>query len=218
MSSAESPVNLDPSADADVNANVNVNVSSGDSLAYVSPADPLASVLLSELEQEYSSRYGKFFGESPSEELNRYPGKLFEPANGGTFILLLRNGVPIAGGAFMRFDERTVELKRIWASAAHRRQGLARRVVYELENEARRQGYTRSYLTTGPRQPEAKQLYFATGYTALFDQELTPDEVIIHGFAKGFTTESADLSDIREANDRSLTEFRAAHPQLGSPA
>ncbi|CAN5151283.1 GNAT family N-acetyltransferase [soil metagenome] len=183
---------------------------------YVSATDPLAAPLFTELEFEYSSRYGTFFGENPSEELNRYPAELFQPLRGGAFVLLLRDEAAIAGGAFMRFDDRTVELKRIWASAKHRRQGLARRVVFELEDEARRQGYAKSYLTTGPRQPEAKQLYFSTGYTPLFDPSLAPEHVIIHGFAKALDGGDTDLSGIRAVHDESMAEFRAAHPQLGA--
>jgi GNAT superfamily N-acetyltransferase len=54
---------------------------------------------------------------------------------------------------------RSRELKRIWTDSSLRRQGLARRVLVELEAEARRRGYTRVFLGTGPRQPEATALY-----------------------------------------------------------
>ncbi|WP_112268967.1 GNAT family N-acetyltransferase [Lentzea terrae] len=52
--------------------------------------------------------------------------------------------------------------------------GEARRVVEELEKEARAFGYRRIYLTTRPRQTEAKALYLATGYTPLFDVAADP--------------------------------------------
>ena len=155
-----------------------------DEFRYVEATDVLARPLLDELEYEYDTRYGDFFGERASTELSRYPAELFAPSHGGAFVLLLRAGTPIAGGAFKRYDERTAELKRIWTSSAHRRQGLARRVVDELEAEAARQGYGRIYLTTGPRQPEAKALYLAAGYRPLYDTALTPEEVGIHPFEK----------------------------------
>ena len=60
---------------------------------------------------------------------------------------------------------RTAEYKRIWTSSAHRRRGLSRRVLAELETRAVDAGYERLYLTTGPRQPEAAALYLATGFT-----------------------------------------------------
>ncbi len=145
-----------------------------DVLAYTSLEDPLAAPLVEALTDEDQTRYGNYFGESASVEMNRYPPALFAPPD-GNFLLLLRDGVPIAGGAFKRYDEVTAELKRIWTHRDFRRQGLARRVVVELEAQALRQGYGKIYLTTGFRQPEAKGLYLSIGYTALFDVDADPE-------------------------------------------
>ena len=68
-------------------------------------------------------------------------------------------------------------MKRIWTHSAHRRRGLARRVLAELERAAGAHGYRRIYLTTGPRQPEARGLYLATGYTPLFDTGADPETI-----------------------------------------
>jgi GNAT superfamily N-acetyltransferase len=87
-------------------------------------------------------------------EMDRYPPDLFAPPH-GNFVLLLRDGIAIGGGAFMRHDERTAELKRVWTHTDLRRQGLASKVLLELEAQVRRQGYERICLTTGFRQPEA---------------------------------------------------------------
>ena len=51
----------------------------------------------------------------------------------GEFIVVIDADETVAGGAFRR-DETTAELKRIWTSSAHRRRGLARRVLVELEH------------------------------------------------------------------------------------
>ncbi|SDN90934.1 GNAT family N-acetyltransferase [Lentzea jiangxiensis] len=134
----------------------------------VRQSDPEAAPLVAELTYEYTSRYGP----SGAAEMQR-PADVFEPPN-GQFLLLMEGGVAVAGGAFKRRDEETAEMKRIWTHSQHRRRGLARRVLVELENEARTFGYSRIYLTTGPRQPEAKGLYLATGYTPLFDVETDP--------------------------------------------
>ncbi|MFC5910819.1 GNAT family N-acetyltransferase [Streptacidiphilus monticola] len=148
-------------------------------------ADPLVQPLLRELEYEYSTRYPAVARtEGARSELERYPAEEFEPARGGLLLLLLEQGVPVAGGAYRRYDARTAELKRIWTAAAHRRRGLARRVVAELEREAAAAGYTRVYLTTGPRQPEARGLYLSTGYTPLFDLDADPETVGPLPFAK----------------------------------
>lgn len=152
--------------------------------------DPRVRPLLDELAVEYNTRYGDLFSrEGAAEELNRYPAEEFEAPH-GALIIIQENGVSVAGGAFRRYDQHTAELKRIWTHSSHRRRGLARLVLAELENEARRRGYRKLYLTTGPRQPEAKNLYLATGYTALFDLAADP-EVIKHlAFSKDLAVHS----------------------------
>ncbi|WP_265522381.1 GNAT family N-acetyltransferase [Oerskovia flava] len=119
----------------------------------------------------------------------------------------------VAGGAFRRRTEpelgdadrltrpgtrrtdgspavRTAELKRIWTHSAHRRRGLARQVLAELEQRAAARGYRRIYLTTGPRQPEAAGLYLATGYTALFDRAAEPETLGPLAFEKWLCTDT----------------------------
>jgi GNAT superfamily N-acetyltransferase len=139
---------------------------------WVAQSDPLTLPLLTELAQEYSGRYGHDY-EELHENLRSYPAERFSPPTGG-LLLLVQEGHAVAGGAFQRFDDHTAELKRIWTHSAHRRRGLARQVVTELEAEAALRGYQRIYLTTGPRQPEAKGLYLAAGYTPLFDVDADP--------------------------------------------
>jgi GNAT superfamily N-acetyltransferase len=102
------------------------------------------------------------------------PAEVFAPPH-GNFLLLLRDGVAVGGGAFKRLDPRTAELKRMWTRRDLRRQGLSRKVLEALEAQVRRQGYERIYLTTGFRQPEAVGLYLSHGYTALFDKSVDPE-------------------------------------------
>lgn len=153
-------------------------------------SDPLVEPLLAGLSVEYRSRYHDVLSEEQHRaEMAHYGADEFAPPV-GSLILLLEQGVPVAGGAFRRRREPelgetarlaradvrdadgvpavpTAELKRIWTDVAHRRRGLARRVLAELEARARQLGYPRLYLTTGPRQPEAAALYRAAGYTPL---------------------------------------------------
>jgi polar amino acid transport system permease protein len=137
----------------------------------VGMADPLVAPMLDELQLEYSTRYGPAV-----RELNRFPAEEFAPPH-GAWIVLVSGDEPVAGGAFRRYDGETAELKRIWTSSAHRKRGLGRRVVAELEILAAVRGYRRIYLTTGPRQPEARALYLATGYTLLFDTDADPETI-----------------------------------------
>ncbi|MET4782372.1 GNAT family N-acetyltransferase [Glaciihabitans sp. UYNi722] len=155
----------------------------GDSFTHTTPLDPLAQPVLHDLEREYDSRYGNMFGQPASTEIYRYPPEAFT-APGGTFLLLLRGGEAIAAGAFMTIDGKTAEIKRVWTDASYRGQGLARRVLAELEAEAARRGFSQIVLSTGPRQPEAVSLYLATGYTPLFDPTLDAETIMFHEFRK----------------------------------
>ncbi|KLD79264.1 GNAT family N-acetyltransferase [Xanthomonas hyacinthi] len=156
-------------------------------ILHTSVLDPRARALFDALEQEYGSRYQDVIariGGSARDELQRYPPEAFMPPH-GAFLLLLRDGETIGGGGFMRHrDPDTAEVKRVWTRRDLRRQGLARRVLVELEAQALRQGYTRIYLTTGFRQPEAVALYLRHGYTALFDLQADPESVVHLPFEK----------------------------------
>jgi len=145
----------------------------------VAYSDPLVVPMLTELSHEYWTRYRHTLGDLTEEMRSRE----FCPPGGG-LLLLLADGESIAGGAFRQYDEVTAELKRIWTHSAHRRRGLARRVLAELEGEIADRGYRRIYLTTGPRQPEAKALYLAAGYTPLYDPNLPPERIGKHPFEK----------------------------------
>ncbi|MFM0644169.1 GNAT family N-acetyltransferase [Paraburkholderia bryophila] len=167
------------------------------------PLDPIAQPLLAALEIEYTTRYREFRKDSAasvSEEMLRYPAELFAPPE-GAFIVIQRDGRTVGGGAFKRYDTDTAELKRIWTHESERRQGLARRVVEELEKRALRQGYRRVYLTTGFRQPEAAGLYASTGYEALFDRSIAPEIHFRLPFGKDLLAPGRleSLSDLRRA-------------------
>jgi GNAT superfamily N-acetyltransferase len=155
----------------------------GDSFLHTTPLDPLVAPVLRDLEREYDGRYGNLFGEPASTEIARYPIEKFSSPH-GTFLLLLRGGEAISAGAFMKIDDETAEIKRVWTSARYRGHGLARLVLTELEMEAERRGFRTIVLSTGPRQPEAVRLYLATGYTPLFDTSLDAETIIIHRFRK----------------------------------
>ncbi len=148
--------------------------------------DALAEPLLAELAIEYATRYGGT-PERVGTWLRGYPADEFEAPAGGMLVGLLpgdRGEVPVTGGAFRRFDEQTAELKRIWTDSGHRRRGLARALLSELEAEISERGYRRVYLTTGDRQPEAEALYLATGYRKLTDPLPAEGEVYPMAFLK----------------------------------
>lgn len=184
-----------------------------------SPLAPEARPLVEDLIREYDSRYGTSFDPAGARaEVYRYPPEAFAPPTGG-FLLLLREGETVGGGAFMRHDAETAELKRIWTRADLRRQGLARRVVLALEEAAAALGYTRLYLTTGFRQPEAEGLYVSLGYRRLFDPAVDPALYRTLPFEKhigakagqpGTTPLKEPAATPEEANER-VRAAKAAH-------
>ena len=140
-----------------------------DEVHWTRPDAPEVAEMMAELLHEYVSRYGQ----AARERMERFPDESLTPPD-GRLMVLLRNGIAVAGGAFRRYDSETAELKRIWTHSSYRRQGLARRVLEVLEAETVRLGYRRLFLTTGPRQPEARGLYLVAGYTPLFDVTVPP--------------------------------------------
>jgi GNAT superfamily N-acetyltransferase len=148
----------------------------------VHQSDPLAAPQLEDLAREYALRYGGDVAQRHGE-LRSYPAAEFEPPD-GALIVAVANGTPVAGGAFRRYDAGTAELKRIWTAASHRQRGYGKLVVAELERIAVDRGYTRVFLTTGWRQPEAVALYLAAGYTPLYDRSLPSEDIGRHPFEK----------------------------------
>jgi GNAT superfamily N-acetyltransferase len=143
----------------------------------VSPEAPEILPIITGLFGEYEARYGDYFSRDAEVELTEW-----YLAPQGLFIVLERDGEIIATGAYKPFDEHTAELKRIWTHPALRRQGLAGRIVQELERRALLAGYSQIYLTTGFRQPEAVKLYLGQGYAPQFDVHRNPEEYSVEPF------------------------------------
>jgi putative acetyltransferase len=80
-------------------------------------------------------------------------------------ILAYENGGAVGCGAFKPYDAHTVEIKRMFIAETHRKQGIARKILAELETWAAELNYTQTILETGKNQPEAIRLYEHYGYT-----------------------------------------------------
>ncbi|MFT4022009.1 MAG: GNAT family N-acetyltransferase [Acinetobacter sp.] len=157
----------------------------------LSVASEEAQPLLDQLFAEYDEIYGSFFeGKGPEvlaqrakyHHQERYEGTDdYLPEHGGLFIVLKRNDEVIAMGAYKKYDDETAELKRIWSHRQLRKQGLAAKVVYELERRAYEAGYRKIHLSTGFRQIPAVKLYLSLGYEPQFE---IPDD---WNFERGFS-------------------------------
>jgi putative acetyltransferase len=84
---------------------------------------------------------------------------------GGAFLVVRDDaGRAVGCGGVCRFDETRAELKRMYVVPQARGAGLGRRLLEELEAEARRLGYAGVVLETGDRQAAALGLYASAGY------------------------------------------------------
>ncbi|HZG03885.1 MAG TPA: GNAT family N-acetyltransferase [Streptomyces sp.] len=130
------------------------------------PFDHPDAVKLTELvQQEYAERYG---GEG---DVTPLAPEMFRPPNGLFLVAYDERDRPVATGGWRAMERNEenyrdgdAELKRMFVIREVRGQGLARRILALLEDDARRAGRIRMVLETGTMQPEAMALYESSGY------------------------------------------------------
>lgn len=119
---------------------------------------PQAQQFIHELNAETSSRYpeegANFFSLAPEEVVE---------GRGGFFIAYIGDE-PVGCGAVRRYEPGVGEIKRMYVAPAARGKGVGGAILRALEAEARRLGFTRLVLETGPRQPEAIACYERAGF------------------------------------------------------
>ncbi|MBT2563231.1 GNAT family N-acetyltransferase [Pedobacter sp. ISL-68] len=79
-------------------------------------------------------------------------------------VVAYQNGAPVGCGAIKPFSATEAEVKRMFVHPDHRNQGIAAKVLNELESRAAELGFTSCVLETGKKQPEAIALYQKVGY------------------------------------------------------
>ncbi|MEU0115556.1 GNAT family N-acetyltransferase [Streptomyces bobili] len=126
---------------------------------------PDAVKLNDEVQAEYHERYGDGGDATVLEPAD------FDPPRGVYLIAYDELGRPVATGGWRSQDENgegnqdgDAELKRMFVVKQARGRGLARRMLAELETDARAAGRLRMVLETGTEQPEAIALYASSGY------------------------------------------------------
>ncbi len=72
--------------------------------------------------------------------------------------------IPVACGAIKKYDENTMEVKRMFTREEYRGIGIATIVLADLEHWAKEMAYSKCILETGKRLPEAMRLYQKSGY------------------------------------------------------
>ncbi|WP_439882214.1 GNAT family N-acetyltransferase [Pontibacter sp. MBLB2868] len=82
-------------------------------------------------------------------------------------VVAYQDGKPVGCGAFKAYTTSIAEIKRMFVHELYRGQGIAMRILHELEKWALESGYTTCILETGIRQPEAIGLYQKCGYNII---------------------------------------------------
>ncbi|MFG2620528.1 GNAT family N-acetyltransferase [Streptomyces sp. NPDC048507] len=140
-------------------------MSHGINLRSVPYDHPDAAELEAQVQVEYQKRYD---GEGDATALDP---AMFLPPNGLYLLAYDATDAAVASGAWRRQDhseegysDGDAEVKRMYVVPQARGTGLARRILAELEADARAAGRTRMVLETGDQQPEAIALYLSSGY------------------------------------------------------
>ena len=79
-------------------------------------------------------------------------------------VLAYADGQAVGCGGFRRLEDDSAEIKRMFVDPTVRGQGVASKVLAELEAWAKELGATRCILETGSRFHEAMALYQKQGY------------------------------------------------------
>jgi GNAT superfamily N-acetyltransferase len=105
----------------------------------------------------------------------------------GLFLVARVDGHPAGGVGVRPIGEPGAhlgEVKRLWVRPDLRRGGVATNLMSAIVDRARRLGYERLYLETGPAQPEALAFYAKTGWAPVDD---FPSGAFTHHSSHRFT-------------------------------
>jgi len=81
-----------------------------------------------------------------------------------TAVIAYYNDKPVGCGCFKKFDEQSVEIKRMYVEPELRGLGIASTVLNELEKWAKESGFEYTVLETGLKLDDANALYRKQGY------------------------------------------------------
>jgi putative acetyltransferase len=111
--------------------------------------------LITKLDNELHQRYG--------ELQDFYDSHNIIEANNNV-VVVYYDKIPVACGCFKKFDEETVEIKRMFVRKNNRGKGISKIVLNELEKWAAENKFKKAVLETGVKQSEAIGLYMNSGY------------------------------------------------------
>jgi len=118
-------------------------------------SNPEFRKLILQLDSDLNGRYGKDQAEYDKYNMIDYIE---------TVVIAYFDDIAAGCGCFKNYDEKTIEIKRMFVKPEFRGKGISKMILKELENWGRQLGYTKAILETGNRQTEAIGLYEKNGY------------------------------------------------------
>ena len=82
-------------------------------------------------------------------------------------IVAYEEGEAVGCGAIKKYSDQIIEIKRMYVVPHRRSQGIASRILKELEFWAKELYFTKCILETGKKQPEAIGLYIKNNYITI---------------------------------------------------
>jgi len=146
--------------------------------AVTDPASPEARACMAAYFAELGERFDGGF--DPGASLPATDADLVEPS--GLLLLARLHGEPAGCGALKFHGTEPAELKRMWVASRARGLGLGRRLLAELEDQARRHGATVVRLETNQALTEAITLYRSAGYAEV--SAFSDEQYAHHWFEK----------------------------------
>lgn len=121
-------------------------------IALALPYDPAVIALCAEQQSELEARYAG---------TDEAPGGLDPQVE---FLVACIDREPVGCAGLLSLGPRLAEVTRMYVRAAHRGQGISRRLLAAVEDLARAHGMRTLRLETGDLQPESIGLYQSSGY------------------------------------------------------
>jgi putative acetyltransferase len=90
------------------------------------------------------------------------PNNVLDPLD--TAVIAYYNDKPVGCGCFKKFDQQSVEIKRMYVEPELRGRGIASTLLNELEKWAKESGFEYTVLETGLKLDDANALYRKQGY------------------------------------------------------
>lgn len=143
----------------------------------IRPADPDTPEVLACLTAYFNDLAARI----PGLDMGKFPvpdpgADSYRPPH-GRFLIVWSDDLPVGCVSLRPLDATTAEVKRLWVDASARGQGLARRLMAAIEDEARAMGHHALKLDTNSALTEATALYRASGWTEIAPYTGAPADI-----------------------------------------